>query len=550
MQHAIKSIISNHGIQIYGNAKDEAEYRKMRRLLGADNSKNILASEDINAALMENGIFSLAGKEELIILHDISDIRKEHAVTMEKLGKVRNLNNSIINGFTSFNSVATDIHGKSLTLLGVQIYSNKDTKYVTEEEYKEYLTFKQENKELLEKDDKELVFSLDSGEMEEFSKRKLEVAELIEQNQYINNGKIFREQLLAINNQFKTSGIKKLTHVLDREHDNNDKFEFISSELKDDFVIRLKSTRISENPTTVHVTKDCQVFVINQREFEVLETHADVNYTIINNYKCYDNSVSRKQKIVKIFYCADDIKDLLKTKNYRVNRELSKSLDSIKSILADNPIDAITSWFTCNVELTTKSKLINEQFPNINSYDYPKFHVKNKCYQNVKLIVSYGLHINGNSVVKVELHDREGKSIFRQPMLLITNKSVNYSADALSIYNIYRMRSKIEAVFKFLKDVLGWERFSIQSFNAIKNLLTLCFFIAGYFYEIESVLTKNKMIEHIAYLGGGKGEVTRYFILEGFQVLAYKVLADDYIEENHITEAELREMYQLAFLGG
>lgn len=549
VQHLIKSIISNHGIQIYGNAKNEAEYRKMRRLLGADDSKNILTSEDINTALMKNGILSSAGKDELIVLHDISDIRKEHAVTMENLGKVRDLNNCIINGFTSFNSVATNIYGKSLTLLGVQIYSNKDTNYVTEEEYKQYLVFKQENKELLEKDDKELIYNLDTGEMDEFSKRKIEVAELIEQNQYINNGKIFREQLLSINNNFKSNGVKKLTHVLDREHDNNNKFEFIATELKDDFVIRLKTTRISEKPTTIHIAKDCQVFVINRQEFKLLETHANINYTIINNEKCYDNSISRKQKIVKIFYCADDIKDLLKTKNYKVNRKLTKSLDSIKSTLINDPINIITSWFKCNTELTTTVKLVNEQFSNINTYDYPKFHIKNKCYQNVKLIVSHGLYINGYSVIKIELQDRESKSIFRQPMLLITNKPVTSAEEALRIYNIYRMRSKIEAVFKFLKDVLGWERFSIQSFNAIKNLLTICFFIAGYFYEIESVLTKNKMIEHIAYLGGGKGEVTRYFILEGFQILAYKILADDYIEENNITEDELREMYQLAFIG-
>ena len=136
VQGLIASVIANHGIQIYANAKDEAEYRKMRRLLGADNNKNILDCQDINDALLANGITSLAGKEELLLLHDVSDIRKEHSVMMENLGKVRDLKNNVINGFTSFNSVAVDTQGKSLTLLGVQIYSNKDVKYVTEEEYK------------------------------------------------------------------------------------------------------------------------------------------------------------------------------------------------------------------------------------------------------------------------------------------------------------------------------------------------------------------------------------------------------------------------------
>ena len=162
--------------------------------------------------------------------------------------------------------------------------------------------------------------------------------------------------------------------------------------------------------------------------------------------------------------------------------------------------------------------------------------------------VCYGIYLNGYNIVKVELFDKEGSTIFKQPMLLITNKAVTSPALALQIYNIYRMRSKIESVFRFLKDVLGWESFNIQSFTAIKNLLTLCFFIAGYFYEIESALTQNKMIEHIAYLGGGKGEITRYFVLEGFQILAHKILVDDYIEEKQITENELQEMYKVAFL--
>jgi hypothetical protein len=78
----------------------------VRRLIGADKSKYILDSQDINEALIKNGITSLAGKEELLLMHDISDIRKKHAVTMDNLGKVRSLDGSIINGFTSFNSVA------------------------------------------------------------------------------------------------------------------------------------------------------------------------------------------------------------------------------------------------------------------------------------------------------------------------------------------------------------------------------------------------------------------------------------------------------------
>ena len=290
------------------------------------------------------------------------------------------------------------------------------------------------------------------------------------------------------------------------------------------------------------------VFMISRSEFELLEIHADLNYTIITNSKCYDNVISRNQKIAKIFYCIDDIKDLLKTKNYKTNMKLSKSLSAILPQLTDNPLEQIKTWYATNATSIVKVKLVAEQFPNIDSYYHSKLNIKNKCYQNVKVTVSYGIYLNGYQVIKIELFDKGGNHVFKQPMLLITNKTITSPALALQIYNIYRMRSKIESVFKFLKDVLGWESFNIQSFTAIKNLLTLCFFIAGYFYEIESVLICNHMIEHIAYLGGGKEEITRYYVLKGFQVLAHKILADEYIEEKQITKDELKEMYRAAFL--
>jgi len=52
--------------------------------------------------------------------------------------------------------------------------------------------------------------------------------------------------------------------------------------------------------------------------------------------------------------------------------------------------------------------------------------------------------------------------------LLITNIAVNTAEQARGIYGIYLMRAKIEAVFKFLKDVLGWEEFQVRDFESIK----------------------------------------------------------------------------------
>ncbi len=56
-------------------------------------------------------------------------------------------------------------------------------------------------------------------------------------------------------------------------------------------------------------------------------------------------------------------------------------------------------------------------------------------------------------------------------MLLISNIKVKNYEEAKEIYHIYLLRSKIEAVFKFLKDVLGWEEVQVRDGESIKNLM-------------------------------------------------------------------------------
>ena len=64
--------------------------------------------------------------------------------------------------------------------------------------------------------------------------------------------------------------------------------------------------------------------------------------------------------------------------------------------------------------------------------------------------------------IRVQLLNREGKALFKVPMLLITNKEVNTPDQASIVYSVYLKRSKIEGVFKFLKNVLGWEESQIR----------------------------------------------------------------------------------------
>lgn len=102
----------------------------MSRLLGLEEAKNILDDKKISEALLESGVSKLAVKNELLILHDGSDIRKQYSTKLKELGKVRALDGSIINGYSSFNSVAIDLDGKEVTLLGCDVYSNRGEDFI------------------------------------------------------------------------------------------------------------------------------------------------------------------------------------------------------------------------------------------------------------------------------------------------------------------------------------------------------------------------------------------------------------------------------------
>ncbi|MBK8043933.1 MAG: hypothetical protein IPK21_15500 [Haliscomenobacter sp.] len=115
---------------------------------------------------------------------------------------------------------------------------------------------------------------------------------------------------------------------------------------------------------------------------------------------------------------------------------------------------------------------------------------------------------------------------------------------ALHVYHQYLKRSKIEGVFKFLKDELGWEQFQVRDFLAIKHLILLCYFVGAYFYEREAELTHNEYMILICKLGGGKGKITRHFFLKGLALLAHYLLAEQFFKEHNLTPDEFRALLQ------
>ena len=129
-------------------------------------------------------------------------------------------------------------------------------------------------------------------------------------------------------------------------------------------------------------------------------------------------------------------------------------------------------------------------------------------------------------------------------MLLVTNFKVKSDPMAWFIFSTYLKRSKIEGVFKFLKTELGWETFQVRDFLAIQHLIVLCYFIGGYFYEIEDQLINNEWMKQICKLGNGKGKVTKVFFLRGLKKVAHYLEMKQFMEDNNLTEEQLIELFK------
>ena len=143
-------------------------------------------------------------------------------------------------------------------------------------------------------------------------------------------------------------------------------------------------------------------------------------------------------------------------------------------------------------------------------------------YQNVICYVEWGpfcLEHHEYTMVRITLVHRHRRLIFDDPMVLLTNLPVTGREEACRVYRLYLLRAKIEGVFRFCKTVLGWEEAQVRDYASIRRLLTLAFYLAGYFYASDSTLIDNPAIALICELGGGKGHITRYFYLKGLQYL-------------------------------
>jgi len=232
-------------------------------------------------------------------------------------------------------------------------------------------------------------------------------------------------------------------------------------------------------------------------------------------------------------YDSEEIMELIDNLGDRFVIRFKKNRNSTEKVLNDKGNEVYV-------------KLAEKTYEERYELRYEKILFNQKTYLNPKGIFEWDTVIMGKKVFYIErvrFYDSSGRNIFKEPMLLITNISIRNENNAQYVYHQYLKRPKIESVFKFIKEVLGWEEFRIQDFESIKNLIALAFFVGGYFYENQDELTKNETVKWIALLGGGKGSVTRYFFMEGLKILIQVSYFKQFVKELNISDEEIQQAY-------
>ena len=123
-------------------------------------------------------------------------------------------------------------------------------------------------------------------------------------------------------------------------------------------------------------------------------------------------------------------------------------------------------------------KLKDIEFKGDFVYRIKRISLKNKTHVNVKCHVQRDkIIINKRTycVVRVILKDEKGQPVFEHPMLLITNRDIKTSDDAITVYQAYLLRFKIEVLFRFLKNNMGGKHFRYATSPQSKICLLLLF---------------------------------------------------------------------------
>ena len=198
-----------------------------------------------------------------------------------------------------------------------------------------------------------------------------------------------------------------------------------------------------------------------------------VSYTHLDVYK--------RQVLGQITRCDQAIKD--KLTGVQVRHLLDRGHDD-QQVFAH--IDGLGSSFVIRAKASRNSdeftltaqgkpkpvKLLAARLDRDYTQCLLNFAWKGRPYPHSQMRLAQGRLTVGDkayTVLRVALYDQSQKPIFSAPMLLVTNESCPDFQSCLAIYQAYLRRSKIESVFKFLKDNLGWESVSYTHLDVYKR---------------------------------------------------------------------------------
>lgn len=342
--------------------------------------------------------------------------------------------------------------------------------------------------------------------------------------------------------------------------------------------------KIVGQPSATVIHDPCNIRKGYSEKMEKLDRVRDLDGKTINGYRTF-NSVLLHGSKISLLGCRpySQQEDSEFEEDHLTNKEVSfKEIRLIsKTLKSDFPERRITHLFDREADDSSYFELIDKELGDLfifrlktnrnsdvaywneekgkeyqvklhlkplgNSYDYvfQKFIHKGKCHQQVRAKISYEKNWVGKdyyNIVRINLSDRKGKALFAKPMVLITNYEIANEEIALLIFQKYLKRSKIEGLFKFLKNELGWENFQIRNFQAIKNMLLLGFFVGAYFCEYESELIDNPLVIIICTLAKSKGKISRHFFMKGLVILAHWQLAQQFFKEHDISKDDLEKL--------
>jgi hypothetical protein len=404
-------------------SKDQAEYIKYFRMFSGE-LKTVVDTSKLNISLLQNAKAFFKDKEIVCNIHDGSPIRKPESKTLDALGKVKSLDNKIVNGYDTFNSVMVDVKAHSVRLLSTTPFSNGEPNFVGIAER----------------------YAYENGQIKDKARRD-EIAMYDENGTSFNQKDIIFNQLRNIDSSIKSERPDlTIIDIFDRGFDDCELFELEES-LGNDFIVRGKCNRNSNELQLDENGQERAVKLVKQQFFKGEE-------------KVYSNITFRGTKY-------------------------------------------------------TDAKGV---------FEWNEVKIKEKTY----------------SVLKVSFYKKNGHRIFKDDMLLITSMFIDDIQMAMTIWELYMQRAKIEGVFRFCKQELGWEAPRMDDWTTMRNLLSMVYFIAGYFYEIEHELTNDPTSQWLAKLGDGKGKVTIHFILKGLaKIIAYLEIKS-LIDQNIVNQQDIK----------